>query len=135
MASWISFISRCARCNPPSRVRTARASPLRPCLASQRGLSGTRNRAARKSTAGSAPEASIHRQPKATFQISFAGEAISQLTTETTTMPVMMATWFSETRRPRTPAGATSAMYSGESIEVVPTAKPASSRAATNPLR
>ena len=111
------------------------ASAVRPRLVSHRGLSGTKNRATRNSAAGRTPDPSIQRQPVDTFQASLVGEAIHQLTIETTSMPVMMATWLSDTRRPRMAAGATSAIYNGESIEAVPTAKPPNRRAITNSVR
>ena len=133
MASSISRICRCACSAPPTRVSTAKASCCRPCLVSQRGLSGTTSRQSRNSTAGSTSEPNIHRQPVLTFHDSpGADSATSQLTMATTSMPEMMAIWLSETNRPRRWAGATSAMYSGESIDAMPTPSPPTNRAITN---
>ena len=43
-----------------------------------------------------------------------------------------MASWLSETRRPRIRAGATSAMYMGDCIEAIPTPTPPMIRATIN---
>ena len=135
IAARICSISNAACSAPPTRARIARASSSRPCLTSQRGLSGTRNRKPRKSNAGRVSEANIHRQPTETFQASSSADAICQFTMETTSIPKMIVIWFSDTNRPRSLAGDTSAIYRGESIEAAPTARPPSIRAATNSFR
>ena len=50
-------------------------------------------------------------------------------------MPVTIANWFTLTSRPRTRGGEISAMYSGESVEANPMARPPTSRAITNCVR
>ena len=47
-------------------------------------------------------------------------------------MPNTMASWFSDTRRPRIRAGAISAIYMGDVIEAAPTPTPPSMRKTTN---
>ncbi len=55
---------------PLTRDKTRKASTARPCLTSQRGLSGTKKRKNRRANAGKTPEPNIHRQPYATFHVS-----------------------------------------------------------------
>src|ERR1700733_5033756 len=104
-------------------VSTAFALSGAPCLASQRGLSGTKNIAVRNSSDGTAVTANIQRQPTwpfHEFRISLAvavgemGLAMSQFTTCASRMPHTIVSWFMETSFPRRGAGASSAMYTGE---------------------
>ena len=71
-----------------------------------------------------ASETNIRRQPVLLIQVSSPWAAIVQLTKYTSSIPSTMDSWLNETRRPRIWLGAISAMYSGESIEAMPTPTP-----------
>src|SRR5258708_39869977 len=57
--------------------------------------------------------------------------AIDQLTICAARIPTTMASWFSETRRPRHWAGLISAIYIGDRLDAMPMATPPTIRQAT----
>ena len=133
------------RPGPPTLARIRPASSARPFLASQRGLSGTKNMQQEEEQRRARPSApNIQRQPVWPFQearISAAvapggtGRAMSQLTTWAARMPMTMVSWLIETSRPRMAAGAISAMYMGERFEARPMATPPRMRQATKTVK
>ena len=128
----ISSISFCACCRPPIRAKIARACSNRPSFASHLGLSGMRKRANINTAAGSASEANIHRQEYIVFHSSEQRPAINQSTMYATTMPRVIANWFSVTRAPLFFAGDISAIYIGEIGLERPMAIPPTSLAIMN---
>ena len=104
-----------------------------PFTASQRGLSGIRKAITKKSPAGMFSAQNIIRQPVCPFQDSrmsatvapaATGSARSQFTSCAARMPSTIVSWLSDTKRPRSRAGETSAIYIGERLEVMPMANP-----------
>ena len=104
MTSLISSKSTSACLRPFTRVRMSSAAAPRPRSVSQRGLSGTKNSATKKASEGTTAETNIQRQ------LAGPPKESSQFTRYASRMPVTMAIWLSETRRPRIAAGDTSAM-------------------------
>lgn len=77
----------------------------------------------RNTKAGKAAAQNIHRQAISLFHTSLSLTR-SQLTTCAASMPTTIVNWLSETSRPRIEAGATSAIYIGESPDAMPMAMP-----------
>ena len=107
-----------------ARTIAARASSRRPARSSQRGDSTAGTSANSSSTAGTADTPSMTRQSPC------AASAWSMRYDRK--MPIVIASWYAETKRPRCGAGASSAAYSGAATAATPTPKPTRRRPATS---
>ena len=104
----------------PSIASTARASSDRPCVTSQRGLKGVKNRRKKNAAAGNASTPNIQRHSIAPRSSC----AITKFEKNARRMPNTILNCVIATRRPRYRAGDISAMYIGETTEAPPTAMP-----------
>src|SRR5271157_1943551 len=109
-------------------MSTSSASPTRPFLASQRGLSGMVKSSTKNSTAGSAAMPIFQRHSASPNPM----VPITKFEKYATRIPKTMLNWKKPTSRPRNLGGAISAMYMGPSTEEAPIPNPPMKRAPTN---
>mmetsp|Transcript_20692 Transcript_20692/g.54833 ORF Transcript_20692/g.54833 Transcript_20692/m.54833 type:complete len:257 (-) Transcript_20692:437-1207(-) len=119
--STISLSSTSARASPVNFRRALLASSSRPCCTSQRGDLGNGTIPRKSTRAGTIWTPMAIRQPSSRGSSSWSRRAA-------TTTPMMIITWNSDARLPRSSGGAISAWYKGTAVLRTPMEQPATTR-------